>query len=54
MVHETDGHIARVAGVDDGLDWADGVAKVDDKLDWVDRVAGIADRVDIHRVIGFS
>ena len=53
MVHEVDGQIAGIAGINDGFNWVDGVAKVDDELDQVDRIAGIADRVDIYKVIGF-
>ena len=41
VVHKVDGQVAKVAGVDNGFDWVDGIAEV-------------ADRVDIHRMIGFS
>ncbi len=54
VVHEANGQIAGVAGIDDGLDWVDGVTEVDDELDQVDGVARVADRVNIHRVIDLS
>lgn len=54
VVHETDGPVAGVAGIDNGLDWVDGITEVDDGVDQVDGIAGVANRVDIHRVIDFS
>lgn len=53
VVHEVDAQVARVAGINNGLNWVDGLAMIDDGLDWVDRVARIANRVDIYRVIGY-
>lgn len=33
MVNKANSQVARIAGVDNRLDWVDGVAKVDDELD---------------------
>lgn len=38
-----------------GVAWIDGRnVGIDDRLDWIDGIAEVANRIDIHRVIDLS